>query len=521
MCPPSATAIPGRCWLDGRGAILAIIALLLVRLVLIGWAALIPEEAYYWMYSMHPALGYLDHPPMVAWLISGGTFLFGYTELGVRLGTWVLSAGSAWLCFRLAADWYGKRAGITAALLYALAPVFCGTGFVATPDAPLIFFWLAALVAITRAWRRDSLGWWILAGLAVGAAFLSKYPAAFLVPSTFLFLVSSKRGRQMLVRPGPWLAIILALAVASPVIWWNAQHEWISFRFQFLRRAGEHGHLSPMKTLSWIGAQFAVVSPLIFAALASACWIAVRRFRQDTTGRWRLAACFALPWLAVCVWHGLFTEVKINWPLPAYLSLLPVTAVVLRKPGLFLFRGVSRAFHWQTLARYTVGMVAIDTIILLYISIPIPGTPRPALMAPWAGLGEATEAAEDSFESRVGHEPFILVDGKYKLASELAFYMRDPDQSVGDWNEVIPIEAAIGGGLNYMNWHSSQELLGRDAIMIAKDLNPRKLAVLRECFSQVGEPEPLYAHRSGWRGQQKYWLIACREFRGLPETGER
>jgi len=507
----------GRWWLDGRGALLAILALLLVRLLLIGHATLIPEEAYYWMYSMHPALGYLDHPPMVAWLISAGTFVFGPTELGVRLGTWLLSAGAAWLCYRLGADWYGRRVGIATALLYALAPVFCGTGFVATPDAPLVFFWLLALVAITRAVRRERPGWWILAGIAVGLAFLSKYPAAFLVPSTFLFLLSDKRGRRMLTRPWPWVALALALAVASPVIWWNAQHDWASFRFQFLRRVGEHGHLAPLKTLSWIGAQFAVVSPLIFAALIGAFVLALRRFRHDSVGRWRFAACFAAPWLAVCLWHGLFTEVKINWPLPAYLGLLPVGSVLFRKPGLMLFPGVSRALHWKTVARYTVGMAAVDTIILLYISIPIAGTPRPELMAPWVGLGNAAETAEDDFAQRTGREPFILVDGKYKLASELAFYMRDPDQSVNDWNDVIPIEAAIGGGLNFMRWHNPHQLLGRDAILIAKDLKARKLAVLKNSFAHVGQATLLYTHRVGWRGEQRYWIIPCRDFRGVPE----
>ena len=47
---------------------------------------LIPEETYYWNYSRHLDIGYLDHPPMVAWLIKLGTLLFGDTEFGVRFG---------------------------------------------------------------------------------------------------------------------------------------------------------------------------------------------------------------------------------------------------------------------------------------------------------------------------------------------------------------------------------------------------------------------------------------------------
>ena len=45
----------------------------ILRLVYLGSVELLPEEAYYWNYSRHLDIGYLDHPPMVAWLIRLGT----------------------------------------------------------------------------------------------------------------------------------------------------------------------------------------------------------------------------------------------------------------------------------------------------------------------------------------------------------------------------------------------------------------------------------------------------------------
>lgn len=84
--------------------------LLLVRLAAAPLIVLIPEETYYWMYAKYPAMGYLDHPPMVAWIIAAGTHLVGNTEFGVRLCTWFLTVGSTWLCYRLTAEWCGRRA---------------------------------------------------------------------------------------------------------------------------------------------------------------------------------------------------------------------------------------------------------------------------------------------------------------------------------------------------------------------------------------------------------------------------
>jgi dolichol-phosphate mannosyltransferase len=71
-----------------RLAALGVVAYVMaLRLAFLGLVNLLPEEAYYWNYSQHPDIGYLDHPPMVAWLIWLGTSVFGNTEFGVRIGS--------------------------------------------------------------------------------------------------------------------------------------------------------------------------------------------------------------------------------------------------------------------------------------------------------------------------------------------------------------------------------------------------------------------------------------------------
>ena len=56
-----------------------------IRLVIGGSTPLFPDETYYWEWSRRLATGYFDHPPMIAWLIRGGTTIAGDTALGVRL----------------------------------------------------------------------------------------------------------------------------------------------------------------------------------------------------------------------------------------------------------------------------------------------------------------------------------------------------------------------------------------------------------------------------------------------------
>jgi dolichol-phosphate mannosyltransferase len=319
----------------------------------------------------------------------------------------------------------------------------------------------------------------------------------------------------MLVRPGPWLALAVAIACTSPVLWWNAQHDWASFRFQFARRIASHDAFVPGRTLEWLGAQLGLLSPLIFVLFTAAWFTALRRFRRDAVGRWRFAACFAIPWLAVCVWHGLFTWVNINWPLPAYLSLIPVSIILLRGAGP-LWRRRFAAHQRRRLTRgYAAALVAVISIALVFVSSRSARVPRWDAFAPWDRLGAAAEVVEVAFAAETGGEPFIVTQGQYKLASELAFYMRE-EYAARDWADIVPARVVFGGGLNYVHWQSLENLLGRDAIYIGEDVAPRELAGLQACFREVSAPQEFFSRRRGLGAQQTYSVVRCREFRGVP-----
>jgi len=504
------TGIPAFAW----GTIAA---LLLIRCALAPLVVLTPEEAYYWMYSKHPALSYLDHPPVVAWVIRAGSALFGDSEFGVRFGTLLLTAASTWLCYRLSADWCGRRAGWVAALLFNIAPLFFAAGFLAMPDAPLGFFWLLTLLAVTRAVRRDSLSWWLLAGAATGLAFLAKYPAALLVTGAFLFLLSDRRGRMHLVRPGAWLALGVAILVAAPTLWWNAEHDWASFRFQFGRRLDQHGGVNPLQALASWGVQLLALSPLVFALVVAAVVVGLRRLRRDAVGRWRFAICFSVPWLAVCVYHGLFSEIRMNWAIPAYLSLLPVTATLLRARSLPFLRRLAPPRWQRVLAGYAGVLLVANVLLAIFITGWMPLLPTPSAFVRWDELGHAAELAEEAFHQEAGSEPFILADDRYNLASELGFYMRDPGDD-GDWRDVIPLGAAVGGGLSFVYWRDTATFLGRNAIFISTDAKASKIMALRRAFAAVDEPRHLLTLSRGTRRPVGYYVVRCHRFLHPPES---
>ena len=131
----------------GCVAVLVLLAAALgLRVAAMAGMLLVPEEAYYWMYSQHPSLSYFDHPPMVAWVIGLGTGVFGNTEFGVRFVGALLMLGASGLMFVFGRMWFGRGAALVAAVLLQALPVYFGAGLIATMDSALVFFWLVGMV---------------------------------------------------------------------------------------------------------------------------------------------------------------------------------------------------------------------------------------------------------------------------------------------------------------------------------------------------------------------------------------
>lgn len=233
------------------------------------------DEAYHTLFLRHPAASYFDHPPMLMAVESVGMTLLGQspetvTPLAARLGFVLLFAGSTWLAYRITTRLFGSAAGLMAAVaLNASAYHSVAAATFVLPDGPLLFFWLLTIdrlsVALTAAERGDkAIGLWSQVGAAWGLAMLSKYHAVFLPLGAIIYLVVRPRCRHILVSPGPWLAVAIGTLLFSPVIWWNATHDWASFAFQSGRAVG--GGFRPDGLAVALGGQILYLTPWIWLA---------------------------------------------------------------------------------------------------------------------------------------------------------------------------------------------------------------------------------------------------------------
>ncbi|HLB08053.1 MAG TPA: glycosyltransferase family 39 protein, partial [Gemmatimonadaceae bacterium] len=271
-------ADPARWIRSPRDRVLVLILVTLIgRLILALTIGLGVDESYQVTVSRPLSLSYFEHPPLAFWIPGVIGVLTGSMNGALmRLPFILLFAGTTWMMYRLTARLFGERAGAIAALILNVSPVLSlSTGSWVLPDGPLMFWMLASALCLERVLLPSSIArdeprtptlWWILAGACAGLAMLSKYHGVFLLAGTGLFLLTNEHARRWLRHPGPYLGAVVAALVFSPVLLWNAQHQWVSFRFQGSRGASHGIHLASF--LQNIGGQLGYLLPWICIPLA-------------------------------------------------------------------------------------------------------------------------------------------------------------------------------------------------------------------------------------------------------------
>src|SRR5262249_15896774 len=181
---------PAPLWLTStRARLLAATgAFALLKLAAARQLELLPVEAYSWMWSRHPQLGYFDHPALTSWMVRVSTAIAGHSFVGVRALAIACSIATVWFVFETLCRLYDETTAEHAALLVLLVPITAVTGAEAAPDSPLLLFWSATLWAFVRALTGGGTRAWLLAGLFLRLAFDSKYHPAGLGLRLPLFL---------------------------------------------------------------------------------------------------------------------------------------------------------------------------------------------------------------------------------------------------------------------------------------------------------------------------------------------
>jgi 4-amino-4-deoxy-L-arabinose transferase-like glycosyltransferase len=435
--------------------VLVVLGFMAARLVAGAYADLVPDEAYYWLWSRHLAASYYDHPPMVAWWIWLGTALFGDTPFGIRVVS-ILAA----IPTSAAVYWTGialfDRAVAARAVVFLNAALLIGAGgMFATPDPPSVFFWSLATLAFAMLFRNGNPAWWLAVGLCAGLGVLSKLTNLFLGPGIVLAVLADRDLRRAPLTPWPWLGALLALAVVGPMLLWNAGHDWVTFTKQMSRLSV--ATFQPLHIGVFVVTLFLLLNPLVavFAGRAARAFLAPASPWRRGVG---LLLATILPLLAYLAIHALRTAVAGNWAAPAYPTLALLAAVAAQ--SLDPAAGHRVLLRLRALA-LPLGAV-LSAIALLLFALPagmVSGRfDPPGLARGWPELADAAvRLARDNGAA-------WIATASYDATGALAWHLRDAG---------IPVVAVAARVRYAFAPPPDPALLGKPALLIVRGTRPR------------------------------------------------
>lgn len=399
----------------GRALVALVLGLTALRLAVAAGAGPSDDEAYYRLWSLAPAWGYLDHPPMVAWWMAAGRWLAGDTLLGLRLLAPLALLAGSWPLWRTARLLHGPRVAARALLFFHLLPLIAVGGVVMTPDVPAVFFWGLALWTLAEYAAGRDARWFLATGLCCGLGLLSKYALAGFGAGLLLWLATLPALRPAFRAAWLWLGGLLALLLFLPVVLWNAAHGQASFALQLGRLVRWEG-LEARFLAEFLGGQLLLLGPLLLPFLALGAAAAWRGWRRGD-GLAALPLVTSLPLAAVLLLHALHERVLGQWPAPLYPAAALLAALgVERLPAL-----APTARRWLRPLARAVAPAGLAVALLLYGYAALPLGPLPLReptwqMRGWPPLAEAVAGAAGAAGAAWIATPTYALTGQLSLA---------------------------------------------------------------------------------------------------------
>jgi 4-amino-4-deoxy-L-arabinose transferase-like glycosyltransferase len=494
-----------RAW---RQALAILAGTTLLRLIVGAIVPLFPDETYYWDWSRTLMAGYFDHPPMIAVLIRAGTALFGNTAFGVRFFPVLAGTGAAAAITFTARELAGDDSARLATLVFACMPLAAAGFVLATPDAPMLCAAGWTMYAVVRALRtppgtsgRTLRMWWLVAGVSIGLAMASKFTSVLLPAALVVAFVSHPRLQNEFGKPGPYLAVAVAALVLLPVLWWNARHDWVSFRFQLGHGLGEPkgGALGAVnRELELVGGQIGLVSPILFYFVARAV---KRAFEPTPDGVRAVLGVVAASCVAFFVYSATRRSVEANWPAIAW---LPAVVLLATEP-----LQSWRSERWLTRGLMLGGV--LSAIIYTHVLFPILPLPAPrdqvAKAFGWQLLADKVQKHREWLTSRAsfGASDLYFAAERYQDASELAFHLQEHPR-------VFSLNLT-GRPNPYDLWGTFPERAARGAalLLVLDDEHdePRVIRKLTCCFHIDAQESVALVRRDAVSARKRIWLLSA------------
>lgn len=290
------------------------------------------DEAYYFLYTQNLDWSYFDHPLLVSLTTGLGVWLTGeVNQFTIRIGTLILTTGSLYCLYLTGKKLFNHDSGLLTLVIASIIPIFTvAFGVLTLPDVPLIFFLTLTLFIASHEFfsNEDKLSYQpsyrlIFIGLCLGLACLSKYHGFIFCLGLVGFCLFNPPYRKVFY--SPWLVItfIVFIFTLFPLLYWNWQHNWVSFGFQLSTRFDSASSTSlSINPLNIIVVALVSIGYLFPSFGFPLWWVGGVTFWQEIRGksnpRYQLILWVSLPLIIGFTMLGAVTQILPTWAMPGF-----------------------------------------------------------------------------------------------------------------------------------------------------------------------------------------------------------
>jgi 4-amino-4-deoxy-L-arabinose transferase-like glycosyltransferase len=425
------------------------------------------DEAIYWCQAGE-GLSFVPHPPGTALLMRLGLAVFGHGSVpGLRLGSVLAGTGFLLMTYILGREFGGRTAGLWAAAMAAVCPLFVALTALATPDAPLLMLWLTFVWVAWRAFRTGRARWWAATAVVLAAGLYTKYMMVLALPSLVLALWATSEGRLVLRRARTWVALLGGLAAfAVPFLAWDGYRGWPALRYHLVAR--HHWAFQFGLLFDYVLRHLGAISPILMVSALWACarWARLCR-KGDARGAWLASFCgvpvlfFLMPSIATER-----TMIRVHWDAIGYAVGMVGFACLLSETGIHL-RQLRRR---RSIAILGVGLAAIistgglSAALAPQLAVRAGLKPPTSRMLGWADLARCVR----DIEARSTTPPSFIAADSFRTALPLAFYL-DTRRDIYSLQHERNVRYGLRGELGEWGMdeaHLIAEQAGRDGIYV-------------------------------------------------------
>ncbi len=380
------------------------------------------DEAYYWLYAKFLDWGYFDHPPMIAVAVKAGYFIF-QNELGVRLVPLLMNVGTLFIIEKLLKK---KDPVVFYAIGFSLGALQVA-GFLAVPDTPLLFFTALFFYCYKIFLEKESLLNTVWLGIVASLLLYSKYHGVLVV---FFTLLSNPK---LFIRYKTYIAGLIATICFAPHLYWQWQHDWVSFRYHLTENNFDPYQIS--FTIDYIVGQLLLVGPIAGFILLPAAFLYKSKDKLEKALQYSMYGFYGF--FLLSSFKG---WVEANWTAPVLIAFVVLSHNYLLD-----------SVKWRKVLYYTLPFSVILFIVARFFMV-VDILPQKELKKRF----HAWKNWPEQLKEKTKNSNIVFLNS-YQFASKYWFYTGQPSYSMNDINRRQN---------NFNFWPIEDSLIGKPAYVV-------------------------------------------------------